>query len=313
MKNRGFRRCCFIALSFVSCFAGELPFANAIPSFQSLDSRLPNPNRPYEMARGTVHYDAGPHFALYDLEFAPSNPSQLEIPTRNPDGGLEFDSTFEIIYKAVVSISTQPPYPVSGIGTARARGFAPADPNHSPNELIWPNPQVFDSEIVELNLFALSPIPEIMFRASPNQRSGGVIIRENTCPYCLAPGTYWRISSFFDIATEITFNGGVTWTAARDAIHVEQAPDGYPPGDYNKDKVVDSADYVFWRRTLGETGAGLAADGDWSGTVDAGDFEVWRRNIGSSAVVGTGSAIPEPSAIVLMVAGLLIGRRLVAA
>jgi hypothetical protein len=317
MKNRDFTRCCFIALAFVSCLAGRLPFANAIPSFQSLDSRLPNPARPYEMVGRTVHYDSVPDFGVCDLEFAPSNPSQLHLPTRNPDGSLEFDSTFDITYKAVVGISTQPPYTVSGIGTARARGVAPPDPNHSPNELIWPNPQVFDSELVELNLFALSAVPEVMFRESPTRRSSGVIIRENTCPYCLAPATYWRISSFFDIATEITFNGGVTWTAARDLLHVEQAPDGFPPGDYNRDKVVDSADYVVWRRSLGETGAGLAADGDWSGAVDAGDFDVWRSNIGNSAVVAAGSAaVPEPSTIVLIVAGLLTmltGRRLVAA
>jgi hypothetical protein len=109
----------------------------------------------------------------------------------------------------------------------------------------------------------------------------------------------------------------VTWTPARDAIHVEQAPDGYPPGDYNKDKVVDSADYVVWRRTVGDTGAGLAADGNWSGTVDAGDLDVWRSNIGKSAVTGSGSAaVPEPSFIVLIMAGLVTTmqtrRRLVA-
>jgi len=166
MNDRGFRRCFFIALSFVSCFVGRLPFANAIPSFQSLDSRLPNPALPYEMTGGTVHYDSVPHFAVYDLEFAPSNPSQLHWPTRNSDGSLEFDSTFDITYKAVISFSTQPSNTVSGIGTAHARGFASADPNHSPNELIWPNPQVFDSELVELNLFALSAIPEVMFRES---------------------------------------------------------------------------------------------------------------------------------------------------
>jgi hypothetical protein len=260
------------------------------------------------MAGRSVHYDSSPHFAVYDLEFAASNPSQLDIPTRNPDGSLEFDSTFNISYKAVVSISTQPPHTVSGIGTARARGFAPADPDHPPNELIWPNPQVFDSELIELNLFALSAIPEVMFRESPSQRSSGVIIRENTCPYCLAPGTFWRISSFFDIAAEITFNGGVTWTAARDLIHVEQAPDGYPPGDYNKDKVVDSADYVVWRRTLGETGAGLAADGDWSGKVDAGDYRVWRANFRQTAVSGANmtAAVPEPVSVVLLVLGMSV-------
>jgi hypothetical protein len=266
------------------------------------------------MVGGTVHYDSVPHFAVYDLEFAPSDLFQLDFPTRYPDGSLEFDSTFDITYKAVISFSTQPPHTVSGIGKAHARGFAPADANHSPTELIWPNPQVFDSELVELNLFALSAIPEVMFRESPSQRSDGVIIRENICPYCLAPFTRWHISSFFDISSEITFNGGITWTPARDVIHVEQAPDGYPPGDYNKDYIVDGADYVVWRRTLGRTGAGLAADGDWSGKVDAGDFRVWRANFRQTAASGADmtASVPEPASVILLVLGMsvmLIRRR----
>ena len=209
-----------------------------------------------------MHYDSVPHFAIYDLEFVPSNPSQLAFSDRAIlTAAWEFDSTFDITYKAVVSFSTQPSHMVSGIGTAHARGFAPADPNHSPNELIWPNPQVFDSELVEFNLFALSAIPEVMFRESPTQSSSGVMIRENTCPYCLAPGYVLADLQFLRYRHEITFNGGVTWTAARDLIHVEQAPDGYPPGDYNKDKVVDGGDYVVWRRTLGHTGAGSPLTG----------------------------------------------------
>jgi hypothetical protein len=215
---------------------------------------------------------------------------------------LEFDSTFNITYKAVISFSTQPAHTVSGIGKARARGFAPADSIHSPNDLLWPNPQVFETELVELNLFALSPIPEVMFRESPALTSRGVTIREDSCPVCAAPLTYWRISSFFDISTEFTFDGGVTWAPAADVIHVEQVPDGYPPGDYNKDKVVNGADYVLWRSGLGRTGAGLAADGNWSGAVDAGDYDVWKQNVGRSTLAGADSAVPEPSTLVLVVA-----------
>ena len=60
--------------------------AAAIPAFNSIDIRLPNPDRPYEMTSGTAFYQAPPYFALYDLEFQPSNPSQLDIPSRRDDG-----------------------------------------------------------------------------------------------------------------------------------------------------------------------------------------------------------------------------------
>jgi hypothetical protein len=303
MNSSALNRWGLFEFALALCVAGALsPFAQAIPSFQSIDNRLPNPDRSYEMVGGTVQYPDPRYFAIYDLEFSPNDPSQLNYPTRNPDGSLEFDSTFNIKYRAVVGISTQPPYTISGFGSARARGFAPASPDPGPSDGIGPNPQVFDTELVELNLFALSPIPEVMIRESPSIRSIGVTIREDECPVCLSLFTRWRVSSFFDIATEITIDGGNTWTPASDFIHVEQAPDGYPPGDYNKDHAVDTGDYIIWRKTFGQTGAGLAADGDWSGKVDRGDLAVLRMNLGTSTGGGANvnDAIPEPTSTVLI-------------
>ena len=59
------------------------------------------------------------------------------------------------------------------------------------------------------------------------------------------------------------------------------------PGDYNYDSVVDSADYVVWRKTMG----------------DSESYNAWRANFGRAVgVVGSGSglgsgvaAVPEPS------------------
>jgi hypothetical protein len=161
--------------------------------------------------------------------------------------------------------------------------------------------------MVEFNLYSLSLIPEVMFRESPTIRSSGVTIREDTCPVCASPVTRWRISSFFDIATEITFNGGVTWTPANDVLHVEQAPDGFHAGDYNHDHVVDNSDYIVWRRSLGNVGAGLAADGDWSGIVDIGDYHVWRANFGqtTTGAATANAAVPEPSSVATLTLGML--------
>jgi hypothetical protein len=52
-------------------------------------------------------------------------------------------------------------------------------------------------------------------------------------------------------------------------------------GDYNGDNVVDTGDYIVWRRSVG--GSDLGADGDHDGAVGPGDYEVWRSNFGAIA------------------------------
>jgi hypothetical protein len=80
-------------------------------------------------------------------------------------------------------------------------------------------------------------------------------------------------------------------------------------GDFNADGMVDAADYAVWRKTLGQTGAGLAADGNGNHQVDAGDFDVWRAHFGQNVGGGSGSgsdsqpAVPEPATIILLVFG----------
>jgi hypothetical protein len=86
------------------------------------------------------------------------------------------------------------------------------------------------------------------------------------------------------------------------------------PGDYNRNYVVDAADYVVWRKTLGST-TNLAADGSGNGEIDGSDYGIWRSNFGTTEVAsGLSSAIvPEPQAWLLLVAGLstyvLVARR----
>jgi hypothetical protein len=79
------------------------------------------------------------------------------------------------------------------------------------------------------------------------------------------------------------------------------------PGDFNFDGYVDAADYVVWRKGLGTT-------------YTQSDFDVWRANFGR-AVPGAGAgagvgdsgdastAVPEPSAILLAILGLLAALR----
>lgn len=80
-----------------------------------------------------------------------------------------------------------------------------------------------------------------------------------------------------------------------------------PSGDYNGNHVIDAADYVVWRKTLGQTGVGLKADGNLNNQIDANDFAFWRSRFGQTAGSGSslgspdGAMVPEPSVGYLIV------------
>jgi hypothetical protein len=79
-------------------------------------------------------------------------------------------------------------------------------------------------------------------------------------------------------------------------------------GDYNHDGQVNAADYIVWRNSLGQSGAGLLADGDGNGTVDVNDYSLWRANFGRLvdgpfAVVAT---VPEPSSMSYALASVFV-------
>jgi hypothetical protein len=87
-------------------------------------------------------------------------------------------------------------------------------------------------------------------------------------------------------------------------------------GDYNKNNVVDTADYIVWRNTLNQSGVGLPADGNGNGTIDNDDYGLWRAHFGQTAGNATGSgagaAVPEPATLALLLcasAGYCLGRR----
>lgn len=67
------------------------------------------------------------------------------------------------------------------------------------------------------------------------------------------------------------------------------------PGDYDSSRHVDAADYVVWRKTLGDSVTPYSrADGNGNGRVDASDYDVWRgyhgQNLPAAAIVET--AVP---------------------
>ena len=110
-----------------------------------------------------------------------------------------------------------------------------------------------------------------------------------------------------------------------DARAVTLGPGGLSvgAGDYDRNGVVDMADYVVWRNSKGTTVAvgsmvGNGADGDRSGMIDDNDYGIWRANLGNVRGISSGgagaaaaSSVPEPAAAILAVFGAmaLSGRR----
>ncbi|MGA2624788.1 MAG: SdrD B-like domain-containing protein [Bacteroidota bacterium] len=109
----------------------------------------------------------------------------------------------------------------------------------------------FDQEMLALDLSGnLGSAGTVMLRESPSKASLG---RHTVTPN----GSGFRISSFFDVYTEISLDGGVTWSASNDSVRLEQqllAPPA-PSG------ALSSSGGGLWAKSNETCGNGLFADG----------------------------------------------------
>lgn len=81
------------------------------------------------------------------------------------------------------------------------------------------------------------------------------------------------------------------------------------PGDFNRDDIVDGADFLAWQRAFGST-TQLSADGSLNKVVDADDLAIWRENFGRTWPASmSAAAVPEPSGFSLVACALLFVRR----
>ncbi|MEM8864875.1 MAG: PEP-CTERM sorting domain-containing protein [Planctomycetota bacterium] len=107
--------------------------------------------------------------------------------------------------------------------------------------------------------------------------------------------SFWAVNaSFADLTT--TPADGAAFTA--EPLGIQLAPKGLPqvlrnPMDYNSDGAVNAADYTVWRDSLGQTGPGLAADGNGDEVVDIVDYENWKTNFGADASLAGGGFNPS--------------------
>ncbi|MCC7475630.1 MAG: PEP-CTERM sorting domain-containing protein [Pirellulales bacterium] len=121
-------------------------------------------------------------------------------------------------------------------------------------------------------------------------------------------GRNWR-----NDVTNTSFEGRIDEVAVYDtALSPEQILAHYLaaveitaiPGDFNGDNAVNAADYVQWRKHLGAVDeSGISFNGDGGGVTES-DYLLWRSQFGAVPGLGSSmsqsSAIPEPSALVLL-------------
>jgi hypothetical protein len=69
------------------------------------------------------------------------------------------------------------------------------------------------------------------------------------------------------------------------------------PADFNGDRQIDAADYVLWRKTLGNTIAhGTGADANGDALIDGSDYSLWNAGFGATIGIGAGSGTPPRAA-----------------
>jgi hypothetical protein len=153
----------------------------------------------------------------------------------------------------------------------------------------------------------------------------GKLVEGGTLQVVLAGGFMPAIGQSFDLLNWGTVAGSFTsvllpaltsgsWNTSQLSAGILSVVSGLA-GDYNNNGIVDAADYTVWRDSLGST-TNLVADGDGNHVVDAADYNLWKSNFGSHSGSGAGAtaAVPEPTALWMLLAGILtIGCRRCAA
>ena len=87
-----------------------------------------------------------------------------------------------------------------------------------------------------------------------------------------------------------------------EAQTVPEPPSLVLAGDYSGNGTVDAADYTIFRDNLGGDSAVLNGNGSGAATVVQADSALWKQNFASSDT-GSSTAVPEPSAVCLLILG----------
>jgi hypothetical protein len=212
---------------------------------------------------------------------------------------------------------------VSGAGNFTGTGTAVFNANYSPGNgpasVTFGGKATFASTAT-LNIELGGTTPGSQFDAihvSNLLSLGGTLAVSliNVGTYAAVPGDSFHILIWGSrVGTFASVNlaplpGGLTWDSTR-LYTTGTLSIGGLLGDYNLNGIVDAPDYVLWRKSLTQSGIGLAADGNGDHVITQVDFDIWRANYGKvSGGGGSGSlvnaTIPEPVSLLLLVAGIL--------
>jgi len=119
----------------------------------------------------------------------------------------------------------------------------------------------------------------------------------------------------------ISYAGNITWDNAdasdvglitgagtgTDVVLMGLSVEDLPglPGDFNENDVIDAADYTLWRDRLG-TNIALPNDNGLGTPITTAHYALWKdKFINSGAGALGAAAVPEPTAVVLCLAGVL--------
>ena len=157
------------------------------------------------------------------------------------------------------------------------------------------------------------------FRLDAMGSTGAISLLTENSASSLITRTYgnytytWQLSYFGNIdnsgIVSRTFNSWNNNDIVLLGVSATATPSLPLAGDYNNDGSVNSADYVVWLKSFGQSIAnGQGADGNNNGTIDNADYTTWRQNFGNPSGPGSGSIqsaqVPEPTVTLMLVAGI---------
>ena len=127
-------------------------------------------------------------------------------------------------------------------------------------------------------------------------------------------GDSFDLLDFGSVGGSFVFNlpalsGGLQWDTSSVLVDGILSVEFLGNADFNGDTLVDGLDFLILQQGFGLTGQtdNSNGDADGNGVVDQLDLEVWQSLYGttSTSLSAAASTVPEPSSLLLVLAGVL--------